>query len=261
MLIEAYILCWNEEKILPFTLEHYSSFCDRILLLDNHSTDRSLEIAEQFPKVQVIQWNAREGENIYDERSNVVMKNWAYEQHGVGADWVCVVDCDELVYHPNIREKLEEYMYAGITLPRTAGYEMISDAFPVLGTPLTEQITSGIFDQGMCKRLVFDPRIGLKYACGSHYSSSEVAFATVDGEGEPPPYHSTLTPKESEDVEIKVLHYKDLSAPYKIERLKMLSARMSEWCLETETSGHWLQTEEQILSYFKERLPLAEDVI
>ena len=30
MKIHAHILAWNEEKILPYTLDHYSEFCEKI---------------------------------------------------------------------------------------------------------------------------------------------------------------------------------------------------------------------------------------
>lgn len=44
MIIHAHILAWNEEKILPFTLDYYSSFCEKIFIHDNMSTDSSDDI-------------------------------------------------------------------------------------------------------------------------------------------------------------------------------------------------------------------------
>lgn len=52
--VHVYILCFNEEKMLPFTLDCYSSFCAKIFVLDNMSTDHSLEICSMYSKVQVI---------------------------------------------------------------------------------------------------------------------------------------------------------------------------------------------------------------
>ena len=273
MLIDAYIVCWNEEKLLPFTLDYYSSFCDTIHLLDNHSSDDSLKIAATYPKVKVTQWQCEEGPDVYDDRSTTIIKSFAYEDLNKGADWVCIVDCDEFLYHPRIREKLEEYMYAGITLPRTRGYEMISKEFPVSGIPLTEQIKTGVYEPGMSKRAVFDPRISLKYKCGAHEGSVQPTFGMIDKNASssekniPLPYTSTLKPVESPEEEvlygdmIKVLHYKDLSPQYKIGRLKRLAARLSSWSLDTETCAHWLQTEGEINSYFERRVLEASDVI
>ena len=88
MFIEAYIVTWNEEKILPFVLDHYAEFCDRIVLLDNWSDDSSYEIIAKgsdcnecwqspgrWPVVVIKQWDALQEEDeegnprpVYDER-------------------------------------------------------------------------------------------------------------------------------------------------------------------------------------------------
>ena len=60
MKIHAHILSWNEEKILPFTLDYYSSFCEAIYIHDNMSTDSSDEIYKKYPKVQVLKWDSNE---------------------------------------------------------------------------------------------------------------------------------------------------------------------------------------------------------
>lgn len=52
--IHAYFVCYNEEKILPFILDYYLSFCSKIFLFDNLSNDRTLEIARGYPEVKVI---------------------------------------------------------------------------------------------------------------------------------------------------------------------------------------------------------------
>ncbi len=53
MNIHAHILTWNEEKILPFTLDYYSNICSQIFIYDNMSTDSSDEIfsKSEFNKV------------------------------------------------------------------------------------------------------------------------------------------------------------------------------------------------------------------
>jgi len=58
MIIHAHILAFNEEKILPFTLDYYSSFCKKIFIYDNMSTDSSDDIYEQYPNVIVKKWNS-----------------------------------------------------------------------------------------------------------------------------------------------------------------------------------------------------------
>src|SRR5579863_5958872 len=98
MIIHAHILAWNEEQILPFTLDHYSLLCDKIFIHDNMSSDNSDEIYIKYPKVTVIKWDSN---NEINELNYVNIKSKAYREHSRDADWVIVCDCDEFIYHPN----------------------------------------------------------------------------------------------------------------------------------------------------------------
>jgi glycosyltransferase involved in cell wall biosynthesis len=40
--------CFNEERFLPYFLRHYSTFCDKIFIFDNCSTDKSKEIIKSL---------------------------------------------------------------------------------------------------------------------------------------------------------------------------------------------------------------------
>jgi glycosyltransferase involved in cell wall biosynthesis len=254
MNVEAYIVCWNEEEILPFTLDHYSQFCDRIVVLDNYSDDSSFDIASKYPKVHIEQWTALHEENeegemvpVYDERALTNIKESCFVTFGQGADWVMVVDCDELYYHPQMREKLEEYMNDGINYPLVEGYEMISKNFPKYdGGLLVDKVKTGRLEPGMKKRCIFDPRVavGSKLCFGSHglFLREDLAI-------------------ENEEVELKLLHYKDLSVDYKIRRRKELLARRSKWTTDEGLCGHWDQTPTQIKKAFKEYLKDSMEVI
>jgi len=259
MNIEAYIVCWNEEEILPFTLDHYSQFCDRIVLLDNASDDKSLEIASQYNKVQVEQWCVdpsllSEEEKsvsgiapVYDERMLNFVKENCFKKYGKGADWVIIADCDEFYYHPNMRGLLEGYMLSGINYPTVMGFEMISEDFPEHdGELLVDKVRTGMRCEGMDKRLIFDPRVGYgsKLCYGAHglYAREDLM-------------------KESEKDDIKLLHYKDLSVDYKVRRRKQLLSRRSEWTAEQGLCDHWTQSEEDITSSFEKDLTEAKEVI
>jgi|TARA_R100001530_G_C4298363_1_gene149821 glycosyltransferase involved in cell wall biosynthesis len=257
MTIDAYIFCWNEEELLPFTLDYYSEFCDSIILFDNFSTDSSVEIAKQYPKVKVISWGA---EDIYDDRLLTLAKNTCYKDYGRGADWVIVADCDEFLYHPKIREKLYEYREAGITVPLTEGFDMISQKFPEIGSSILEQVKRGVPEEGMNKSLVFDPRVNLVYAVGAHSASTDQTYGLFRFNELMPP-STSYNPTTSESCELKVLHYTDLSPEYKMGRLKVLAPRLSKWSLENKQTDHWLQTEEEVLDHFDRALKVAEEVI
>lgn len=237
MIIHAYILAWNESKILPFTLDYYSKFCDKIIIFDNMSTDNSDEIYKKYSKVQVIKWNSN---NEIDERNYLTIKNNVYKNSRGKADWVIVCDCDEFLYHSNLINKLEEYKRNNIDVPLICGHDMISDKFPEYdGKFITDKIKIGseryIF---LCKKIIFNPIIDLQFGIGSH---------TISGNF-----------KVSESEELKLLHYKLLGFDYVIERYKQLNDRLSEMNIKNKWGIHYKNPP---IEYMKELLNKKYKVI
>ena len=96
MICEAFIITWNEEEIINLTLSHYERFCDKITIYDNYSTDNTCSIAESRGH-DVVKFG---NEGVLDDREYIKIKNHCYKQSE--AKWVIVVDCDEILHHPNI---------------------------------------------------------------------------------------------------------------------------------------------------------------
>ena len=143
MKIHAHILAWNEEKILPYTLDYYSEICTKIYVYDNMSTDGSDRIYKKYPKVSVIKWDSK---NQIHEMNYVNIKNNGYKTYSrnKNVDWVIVCDTDEFLYHPNLIEKLQEYKTKGINVPKVSGHDMVSESFPTYDKiKLTEKIKVG----------------------------------------------------------------------------------------------------------------------
>src|SRR5690606_2040831 len=113
--VHVYTVCWNEAKFLPYFLAHYAQFADRIFVYDNGSTDRSPDIVRAHPKAELRQFDSG---GTFDDLSNINVKNNAYKESRGQADFVIVVDADELIYHPAIRELLQRYKEEGITFPK-----------------------------------------------------------------------------------------------------------------------------------------------
>jgi hypothetical protein len=209
MKIHAYIISYNEEKLLPFTLDYYSNFCEKIFVYDNYSTDSSDEIYKRYDKVIVSKFNS---ENSQNEIIQKTIKSEEYKKYSRNSDvdWVITIDCDEFVYHPNLIEKLKEYKKNGITVIQTSGHEMVCEIFPEYdGELLPNKVKIGSDKMPMLsKSIIFNPNIDINFSVGAHHFSSN---------------HTILSP----DEEVKILHYKCLGKEYVTniynERYKRLS--------------------------------------
>ena len=255
MLIYTYIFCWNEEKILPFTLDHYSQFSDRIFLLDNYSTDKSLEIARKYDKVTVIPITCEEDDDTYDEYKSAKLRSTIYKDETYGfnatdkADWAILVDADEFVYHSDLVKILKDYKEQGVAIPRLVGYDMFSKKFPAYkkGTLMTDLVKKGNLSLAECKPVIIDPnRVEVKFSVGAHFHSQ------VSGSALPSAF-----------ADIKLLHYKNLNKEYVIARYKQLAPRSSCSNKSNKFGEHWYskKAHKEIQEGFDESYKKAKEVI
>lgn len=86
----------NEEANLPACLESLSR-ADEVFVVDSQSSDRSVEIAEEYDAT-VVQFN-------FDGRWPK-KKNWSLENLPFRHEWVLIVDCDERI-PPELWEEIE----------------------------------------------------------------------------------------------------------------------------------------------------------
>ena len=135
--IHIFILCYNEELILPHTLYHYRSNLPHayITIYDNQSTDRSREIAEEWG-CRVVSWNSNNEQNEYIQQ-NIKNDVWKSATHFTeiqidprpecsGRGWKLVVDMDEwvVVSEQQLREEEEQ----GTTILRIKGVNVIGES-------------------------------------------------------------------------------------------------------------------------------------
>ncbi len=97
----------NEQSNLPACLESVS-VADEIFVVDSQSTDKSIDIAEQFG-ANVVQF--------YFNGRWPKKKNWSLENLPFRNDWVLIVDCDE-----RITPELWQDIAAAIQNPDYNGY-------------------------------------------------------------------------------------------------------------------------------------------
>ena len=81
------ILTYNEEVNLPYALENVKGFAREVLVLDSHSTDKTLEIAESY--------GARVNQRTFDNFS--CQRKYALEQIFYNTNWVFILDADEIL--------------------------------------------------------------------------------------------------------------------------------------------------------------------
>lgn len=225
MNITIYTIIYNEERILPFFLDYYSQFASRIIIYDNESTDRSVEIAKSYPRVKGIY--SVKTNNRLDDSMYVKIKGSCWKNDP--SDYVMLVDADELIYHDTgVVDYLQRTKYP---VYQPIGYNMISDFFPIYGKPITEQIKQGVYDRMYNKPIIFDPKIinrvqyDLGVHSGSFFKDDEIVYPTIS--------------------ELKMLHYKNLGFDYRINRHKMFSKRMSDFNNTTGAGIHYTWDEEK----------------
>jgi glycosyltransferase involved in cell wall biosynthesis len=91
MLIVGALRVKNEARWIAESLASISPLCEQILVLDDHSTDNTIEICESFQNVQVL----RSPFNGLDESRD---KNHLMEYVDERLpDWVCMIDGDEVL--------------------------------------------------------------------------------------------------------------------------------------------------------------------
>jgi glycosyltransferase involved in cell wall biosynthesis len=93
--ISALLITYNEEKHIVSAIKNIE-FADEIIVVDGKSTDATVQLLEQFPKVKVI---SRAFKNFADQR------NFAINQ--AKHHWILFIDADERIPKPLKHELLE----------------------------------------------------------------------------------------------------------------------------------------------------------
>tara|TARA_Y100001970_G_C14126033_1_gene798993 strand:- start:545 stop:1312 length:768 start_codon:yes stop_codon:yes gene_type:complete len=83
----------NEEWIIGKTLSVISKFCDKIVVLDDNSTDRTEDICRSFEKVE---WNVREKRNQYDRKEAEGLNHLFQLVTYHNPDYILILDADEI---------------------------------------------------------------------------------------------------------------------------------------------------------------------
>ena len=208
--LHVYTIAWNEARVLPFFLRHYTQFAQRIVIADNGSDDKTAVIARQHPAVELTTIDSR-GELREDVL--LAFKNQAWKASRGRARWVIVCDVDEFLVHPDLLRYLDDSNRLGVTLPRTVGWQMVAESFPEASVDLVTAIPNGFPDPAYGKLCLFDPNAitEIGYAPGCHSAQPQ---GTVIYDADP---------------RLQLRHYKYLGVEFVANRYRQLDQRRGDF--------------------------------
>jgi len=195
--IYLYCLCWNDARMLPHFFRHYDRFVNHYFVYDNGSTDGSLSILKDHPRVTLFHFETT-GDSFVEEERRLGDTIW----QGSEADWAIVTDIDEHIYHPDLSTYLQQCSEGGVTAIASIGYEMVSDRFPITADLLFEAITTGARSTGHDRLCIFNPKAlaETNFSPGRHTAKPTGRISWPD------------------HPEVLLLHFKQLGKSYLIER-------------------------------------------
>ncbi len=219
-MIEIFILTYNEEVMLPFTINFYRTrFPDcTITLYDNESTDSTIDIAISN-NCNVISYSTN---NQLSDRKYLEIKNSCYKK--ASTNWVLVADCDELLDIDYKQLSMEKG-----TVIKSRAYHMIN-----LNNNLDiRSINHGVRDKVYDKTLLFNrSKIHLTYQPGAHKaftSGTRIYGNTYD-----------------------LYHYKYINPDYLVNRYRIFGQRISEDNKKNSWGGQFLEPEQNIRTNFEQ---------
>lgn len=216
MNIDVYTMVHNEEFLLPYFFRHYGRFARKITVFDNESNDRTADLARSLGATVI---PVDTGGKHRVETLQRVM-NEEYKASRGDADWVICAEGDEFFWHPDLPGLLEDYKAKGITLPKTIGFDMVSQSPPSGTGQIWEEIKNGFHNKMYSKRGVFHPSIDINFGYGGHecYPKGSVV--------------------ESGDAQIKLLHYRFMGEDYFAKRYEIRRQRICDEDLKRGLGAH-----------------------
>ena len=233
MKIHAYVICKNEELIMPHLLNYYSQFCQKITFYDNESTDNTINIINEFSgcETEIITYstNGEIRDDIYIQIKNSCWKD-------IDADFVIIIDSDEFLYHDNLLDFLTNNKF-DVYYP--TGYNMISNYFPEDYSKLiSDQVTLGNYCKNYSKSVIFNPKTikDINYGIGAHDSN--------------PIGHTEINIYTGSDL--KLLHYKNLGFDYRYNKNSAYGKTLSSYNQTNRFGWHYNMTEDEQYAEFAE---------
>jgi glycosyltransferase involved in cell wall biosynthesis len=254
--IWVYAPAYNEANFVKHFLFAYRE-AERIVIYDNMSTDNTVELLLQDPRVEVRQFNSN---NEIRDDLYLEIKNNAWKEARGKAEWVIVVDFDEVFNRcvmeggkPKFDLDLREMTKQGYNIIRPFGYNMIALDAPLGmdGHPFdyVQMATYHVPEEKMC---CFNPNqiSEIRFWMGCH---------TAD------PLDMGQTTKEIKIAireDFKLLHFKFWNLTTYLPRMEEYQRRLSKWNKGMSAGWHYVNTIEWhrdcVVNGFNHAVPLFE---
>ena len=209
--VHLYTLCYNEMALMPFAVDYWKTVADKVFVLDNGSTDGSVEYLQSIPGVEVIHFGDKSG---FNDRVNMRVKNHAWKASRGKADFVIVTDFDEFMYAKDLRAELQGMKDRGETICKPRGYNVYSKDFPEYqeGKLCHEICGKAIADKMFCKVTIFNPNEikEMRYEPGAHECRPIGNVRWYSGD------------------KIFLLHHKNMGIDYVLKRSAVYRKRLSQ---------------------------------
>ena len=243
-IVHAFFLCYNEANILPHLLKYYLSFCEKVTILDNNSTDNSVEIINSFPNTDIIPFDSK---SEFHDGVHIKLKNNVWKSSVGYADFVILGDADEFLYHENMLEFLKESKKNGVTLFKPEGYHMVGDEdLDVLAEDnLLEIVKEGVRTSVLDKMMMFDcnkiDNINYSFGCHSANPSGEIILHQYNG--------------------LKMLHYKFLGLKDYLYKNKIRAERLSGFNKENGFGLYYMYSDDEHIADYQQYFDRREKII
>ena len=236
--IHIFAISYNEEPFVKNFLAGYKD-AERIVVYDNFSTDDTVELLQKDPRVEV---------RFYDSNNQIrddlylEIKNHAWKEARGKAEWVIVVDFDEIFnrcfldgatakFDLDLREQTKQ----GYNIIKPCGYNMISLDAPLYaeGHPFlySQKATYHVPEEKLC---CFNPNelSEINYYAGCHRSEP------LDRQ------QGVRDLRVCFDPRFKLMHFKFWNLEAYIPRMVEYQTRLSDWNRRMGAGWHYVNTAE-----------------
>jgi len=242
-----YVLMYNEMRVLPFVVNYWRTYADKVIVYDSNSNDGSIEYLQSIKDIDIEIREDYQNDNKLDDENHKNLKNniWK-EARDNNVDFVIVSDMDEvLAFNGNIREELLKMKNDGETILHPRGYNLYSQIFPEYSNKLLHEYVKTVkYCDFWCKCILFNPNEidEINYLPGGHVCNPTGNVKYYSGN------------------KIILLHLHNLSLYYKLEHFQRGRMRLSENNIKNEWGIEYFDSEDKIISEFKSNMSQCTNI-